>query len=818
LKSPRSAGDRVRQADRRAEESSYKKNRENRYWFLAALLLAIVFLISNFQIVDGRGAPIWDAGELIAPAFTLIADHARAGRIVLWNPWVGGGSPDYAEPNFGAVSPVAVFVGAIMGGTETGFRVYWLLIWFLGPLGLLLLARHLRAPPWTGSVVALGFAFCGFYTGQAEHTSALYSISCLPWILWRLDVALETGALRAAVESGGLWGLSALGGYPGLTILSGGFLFLWVLGRCLFASEDKPISPTSSSPGETKPRLWFGFVAVALVLLVGLPILAPTYLAFFSEGGSGYSDRGSSTTSAPGLGVRSRADSIGDGALQVGALSTFASPYLTTLKFGGANPKLWPRTDTALTNVYLGAAISILGLLAIINCPGAPWRWWLLGVASFFLACALGDKLPVRGWLYDLCPPTRYFRNAAMFRIYAMFCVMLLALLAGKDLQAAVKGAGARVWKCFLFAAVLVSISAVVSYYVVIRKVDSSNIENLLATANTGIACVWLGSIGMASLLLFRPDSRRLLPVFVGILAIFDALLTIHLARPTVYSTGFERHVWTRIDKNHSSSLDLTPNGLSRNSRPPGWTAGVCPPWWSVCSGPDTTGVLRNNENVPLKIATFFNYATLTNRFQMDFEHHPMLVDIATGAERIWFSTSVAIVAPSDPAYAAFVKRSEALGAPVLVAHPPPEMASIRERGLGTAAGREAVDAISNLPPAQRVAARVIRYTPNALVLKVDCPQAGWLLVTDRWSRGWRAKVNGESAEVFGGDFIFRAVRVRAGENSIQFDYRPAGWPILFAVSWGTLALVFAGPLVVPRRLLTRLHAQVGWGGKSPTI
>jgi hypothetical protein len=191
---------------------------------------------------------------------------------------------------------------------------------------------------------------------------------------------------------------------------------------------------------------------------------------------------------------------------------------------------------------------------------------------------------------------------------------------------------------------------------------------------------------------------------------------------------------------------------------------------------------------------------------------------MATGAGRIWFSNSVAIVAPSDLAYAAFVKRSEALGTPVLVAHPPPEMATIRERGLETAAGREGVDAISSLAAAQRVATRVIRYTPNALDLELDCPQAGWLLVTDRWSRGWQAKVNGESAEVFGGDFIFRAVRVQAGENRVQFYYRPAGWPVLFVISWGTLALVFAGPRIVPRRLLSRLQKQMGWRANSIAI
>ncbi|HTS49219.1 MAG TPA: YfhO family protein [Bryobacteraceae bacterium] len=773
---------------------------KDRDWFLAALLLAVVFMICNLQIVNGSGAPIWDAEELFAPSFTLIADHARAGRIVLWNPWVSGGAPDYAEPELGVASPIAILVGAIMGGTGAGFRAYWLLIWFLGPLGLLLLARHLRAPPWAGFAVALGFAFCGFYTGQAEHTSSLYSISFLPWILWRIDAALEARALRPAVEAGALWGLSALGGYPALTILSGGFLFLWMLGWCWFSPRGKPASPATFSAAVLWSRLSFGLAALALILCVGLLILAPSYIAFFSEGGTGYSDRGIANTAIRGIGVRPRDQAIGEGVLQAGALSTFASPYLTTLKFGDDNSKLWPRTDISLTNIYLGALISILSLVAIINQPRVSWRWWLLAVAAFFLACALGNQLPVRGWLYDYFPPMRYFRNPAMFRVYAMFCFMLLALLAAKDLQTAIKDTGTRIWKHFLFAALFVAVIATTSYYVVIHQVHTRNIENRLATANTALACVWLGSIGVAALLLFRPGSRKLLPILAGILAILDAGFTIRLASPTVYSTGLERQIWTRVDRNHRSSLDLGPNGLQRDARPPAWIDGSCPAWWSVCTDPDWNGIANHNENVPLKVATLFNYATLSNRVHRDFKEHPVLVDLATGASRIWFSTDAAVVSPTDPFYAAFVKRSEALGAPVLVAHPRLEMAKIRERARETTADRDGVNEISRLPAAQRVNTTVIRYTPNALDLEVSCPQAGWLLVTDRWSQGWRAEVNGQPTEVFGGDFIFRAVRVPAGKSTIQFDYRPAGWPILFVISWGTLALVFVGPRLLPIR------------------
>lgn len=798
LKSPEPAGSGEPAACRPREKDSSERKREDRAWLAAALLLAIAFLICNLQIVNGSGAPIWDAGQLFAPAFTLIADHARAGRIVLWNPWVSGGAPEYAEPEFGVTSPIAILVGAIAGGTESGFRAYWLLIWFWGPLGLLLLARHLRAPAWAGFAISLGFAFCGFYTGQAEHTSWLYSISFLPWILWRLDVALQARAWRPALEAGGLWGLSAVGGYPALTILSGGFLFLWMLGRCWCAPGGNAAAAPSSPGG---PRLSFGLAAVALLLCAGLPILAPSYLAFFSEGGTGYSDRGIANTAVRGIGVRPRDKAIGEGLLQAGALSTFASPYLTTLKFGDDNSRLWPRTDISLTNIYLGASIPILGLLAIINQPRSLWRWWLVAVASFFLACALGDQLPVRGWLYDYVPPTRYFRNPAMFRIYAMFCFTLLALLAAKDLQAAIEEAGARSWRRLLCAALIAAAGAITAYYVVIHEVHTRNIENRLSVANTALACVWLGSVGMAALLLFRPGLRKRSPVLLGMLSMVDAGLTIHLASPTVYSTTLDRQVWTRIDHDHSSNLDLSRNGLRRDARPPAWIVRTCPAWWSVCRDPDSHGIANHNENVPLKAATLFNYAPLTNRIHMDFERHPVLVDMATGADRIWFSTGVAMVSPTDPFYAAFVQRSEALGAPVLVAHPRLTMARTRERARETEADRAGVAAISTLPAARRVASRLIRYTPNTLDLEVSCPQAGWLLVTDRWSQGWRAEVNGQPAEVLGGDFVFRAVQVAAGDNRIRFDYRPAGWPILPIISWSTLALIFAVPRVGPKRL-----------------
>ena len=64
------------------------------------------------------------------------------------------------------------------------------------------------------------------------------------------------------------------------------------------------------------------------------------------------------------------------------------------------------------------------------------------------------------------------------------------------------------------------------------------------------------------------------------------------------------------------------------------------------------------------------------------------------------------------------------------------------------------------------------------------------MLVTDRWALGWKASVNGAPQPVAGGDFIFRAVKVEAGANYIEFKYRPTGFFVLLALSWSTLLLI----------------------------
>src|SRR5262249_3943844 len=160
-----------------------------------------------------------DADAFFAPYFILVADHATAGQLLLWDPWTEAGSPMCADPQVGAFSPLVVGLARWAGPTLWGFMFYWFVMWLLGGVGMLLLAWHLGAPSWGAWAAAVGFGLSGFFYGQAQHTSFITSFAFLPWIIWRLDVALP-GKPVAAVEAGALWGLSALSGYPGMVISS----------------------------------------------------------------------------------------------------------------------------------------------------------------------------------------------------------------------------------------------------------------------------------------------------------------------------------------------------------------------------------------------------------------------------------------------------------------------------------------------------------------------------------------------------------------------------------------------------------------------
>ena len=740
-------------------------------WVVAGCIVVAVLCLGNLDLLLGRVAPQWDAVDYFGPEFSLVADHLKAGRLLLWDPWVAAGTPDSAEPEFGTTSPIVLLAALLSPNPQAGFVMYWMFIWILGPIGMLVLVRHLRCPAWGGIVAAIGFGISGFYTGHAQHTAHVYSVSLLPWVIWRFDLGLLRRSYWYILQAGTIYGVSALGGYPVYTIVTPAFLILWSIGRAVSHDEEKlPTRRWSES-------ILFAAVAIILLTAIGTAIMSPAYVGFV-EDTQGYSDRN---------GPRARQEALTENLFPAGELSTFASPYLSLVDI--RHGRYWPFTDASMRSVYSGGVVMALAMFSLSR--NSRWRWWLFLMALLSLVCAMGYQTPVRGWLYDYVPPMRYFRNAASFRTYAILLFAVLSALGARDLSS-VGMEESKTKKCFFITAILLAIVAAWTFVVVLHwsndqisgvvpAVPREILHSGFFFAVTHAFVTWCGVAGVAYLFWQQERTSRRLYCLLVALAIFDGAATLRVSAPTMYSSS-TLSFWHVMNAQHSGRLDLSGDHLFRQLEPPA----------ALTYGPPT--LYKSNRNIPVKVATVINDdITLKNRFYGQIVADPLLRQMAVGNDRIWFITEAPSAPPTDTNFTVYAQRVHELGAPVVLLHSAEQMKSLGQRAKAEAGSFLLAIDPSTLHTATAAHVFQLSYWPNALSFHFVAPEAGWLVITDRWAPGWRVTVNGHPREVLGADFVYRAVRTEAGDNRVQFRYRPRGWPGLLLLSWGTLLFVGTG-------------------------
>ncbi len=728
---------------------------------LTVLAFVLVLVAANRDYLIGRAFPIFDADGFFAPYYMFLADLIRAGQLLTWNPFNNAGSPDFADPQVGAFDPILLAFGWLTGSRVLGFLVYWLVMWSTAGVGILFLARRLGCGMPLGLVVALGFAFCGFFLGHTQHTSFVRSFAFLGLILWRLDVALVSARPRAAIQSGVLWGLSGLGGYPALLFLNLVAAGAWAVGR-LFLLEQERASP-SEVPDERlhwpgAGALRNGSMALALLVGAGVLVLLPTYLGTIVEA-EGYTSRS---------GAISRELALESNALHPLALSTFASPYLAVVP----KAKLWNYTDTSSCGLYVGVPALVLALFALVARPRSVWRWALVAAAAFALCAALSRVLPLRGWLYDWVPPTRYFRHASVCRAYAIFSVAVLALLGARDLLAPPRTpGGARTWTltvAFLVAAAGLAFVAFARFerVLTLARVDAPQL------VRQHLYAMWIGApacVTAAWLLRGRPGARWIPIAALIALAVADACLSASFVHPITRNPP-ERvaALWAELEQGELRSFDLLAGNGAARAHVSNASAGLGPGF--------------NSKNMLRRQPMYRTYTTLSNEIHLEWDKDPRARQPYMGAQRFYFAERVGRTAADRPGdLLAFQRRTKRLDPPPIV---------IEDDGAETF---EATP-IAELSAAVRVTPTLKEYTLRRLAFDVDVPRDGWLLVTDRWARSWQVRVNAEPAKIWKGNFLFRAVQVHAGTNSIEFRYQPFGFPWLTLLSW----FVVAAALVVP--------------------
>jgi hypothetical protein len=81
-------------------------------------------------------------------------------------------------------------------------------------------------------------------------------------------------------------------------------------------------------------------------------------------------------------------------------------------------------------------------------------------------------------------------------------------------------------------------------------------------------------------------------------------------------------------------------------------------------------------------------------------------------------------------------------------------------------------------------------YDSQRVVISVQAPAAGYLVLTDAWYPGWHVRVDGQESPVLRADLIFRAMYLQAGQHTVEFTYAPASFATGLRLSGVALVLV----------------------------
>jgi hypothetical protein len=88
------------------------------------------------------------------------------------------------------------------------------------------------------------------------------------------------------------------------------------------------------------------------------------------------------------------------------------------------------------------------------------------------------------------------------------------------------------------------------------------------------------------------------------------------------------------------------------------------------------------------------------------------------------------------------------------------------------------------------------------VLLTVEAPEPGFVVLTDTFYPGWQVTLNGQPTPIYQANLAFRAVAVKAGSHKISFSYQPRSVTIGLLISLITiLAMVIWGGFLIKNKL-----------------
>ncbi len=757
----------------------------------------------------------WLSGEVTIPydakahfqaQIQFLANALHRGDSPFWTPNIFGGSPQIADPQSLIFSPAILL--ALLDATPS-FRSmdgYVLGLLLIGGLAFAQFGRERGWHPAAQVLAALVFAFGASASWRLQHVGQVQSLACFAVAFWLLARALRHGSWKSGLGAGAaaavmvvtpdqvaFLGVSVLAAYAAWFILHDG-------------------APLAAFRRSAPALLAGGLVGL---VLVAVP-LAMTLL--FSEA----SNRAEIDYAEAARG------SLHPASLLTAFIGDLFGAKDPSVEFWGPSSSAWAPASLTLSQnmsqIYVGA----LPVLAVVFWL-ARGGWAEKGEARFLLLAllasaiyAVGAYSPLYSLIFSAMPGADLFRRPAdaTFMIGA-----LLALVSGHALNAGLRAGVADEtegqWRDKARAVGLTLLVAF-SAWGAAATVAASHGQLVVALPALGSAALWLSaSLGLLALLVlpFPTMSAGSLPgaVLAVVLGVFLAA-DLRVNNGPNESTALPPALYAELEPNtDNDTIAYLKSVLARSQREPGRRdrvelLGMAFHWPNL-------GMIHGFDHAfgynPLHMAEFTEATGARDHMggAQDRTFTPMFPSFRSAfADMLGLRFIVSAVPiervdrslkPGDLALLArtrdgfIYENTRALPRAQFV--PAMQLADFDEKlekGLPenfnprTSVLLEQVPSGFDLKPslslvhqgptgtsengAERSATvRLVSYANTEVVIEVDAPRAGFVVLNDIWHPWWGATVNDAEAEVLKANVLFRAVQVAEGRSIVRFSFRP---------------------------------------------
>jgi hypothetical protein len=745
---------------------------------LPLLVLALALVLVFHRLLLGEvffwGLPALQFVPWREYAFELV----RGGQLPLWNPYNGAGAPLLANyqsallypphwPGLLLPLPWSMSVTAVLHLFIAGWGMWA----FAGRLGLSGLGR---------GVSALAFALSGYLVARLGTYPIIETAAWLPWLLWAAHGVITTGRLREGGRLALLTALMLLAGHAQTawySIALVGVYSLWAAyGWVMHGVGVQHAVPLQNRLQAVAVRLAGAGALLALGAGVAAIQLMPTaelLRASQRAGGVDY-DFAMNFSYAPARILNLFSPNVfgnpGDGSYLTQGAFFEDAVYVGLIPLVSAVAAFfgwlrWRRTRSSLSVAAADAAPQgdVFATVPL---------WWGLVIVAFVFA--LGRYTPVFPFLYENVPTFDLFQAPVRWHLWT---VTGLSILAGIGVSAWGRGVRTRRWAQRALAAyagcILVGGLMLAATELPTPEPTSNDALRVLAgaliyTAGVGALAAWLT--------LRQPDTggagRRRWTLLVLLIIAADLAWAAWGLNPTVPAAFFEQREAEDTTTSRAAWTEAAVEAVKFGTyfRFDDYRYAT-ENWFAVREShlPNLNLLHRvpllDNFD-PLRPGAFVRYAALVERAT---EREALLQ--AAGVDRVYGEDGVAQPTGREVTRAWLVASvcwhtsEESLEAALL----DPDWQPHEQLHMLGDGGCPDAPLANNAPPV------LWSDEANRVMLDVNAPYDGWLVLADVDYPGWTARLDGEPVPIYRANGAFRAVQVSPGAHTVTFEYAP-GW------------------------------------------